>query len=107
MSEVEIRLYPGETVTTWAVQIPGLDPTTGQCEPIDLGAWLDELIRRCHRSDMTPRVILACPPDVTAGDLRDGPGGSVMKLVQVQTILRVLGIYDYEPEWAGPDGVAA
>ncbi|HXG26532.1 MAG TPA: hypothetical protein VNL94_06745 [Candidatus Binatia bacterium] len=101
IGEAVIRLAPGEE-TAWTLEAPGAEPRAGVVDVLDLGALLDEAIRWANRSDLMPRVLLACPADSTVGDLRDAPGGSLMRLVAVMTILRVLAIYDRPVEWTEP-----
>jgi hypothetical protein len=53
-------------VTTWTVEQPGCDPLAGSCEGVELGCWLDNLVRLTNRNGgrLAVTVEPAADPDL-------------------------------------------
>lgn len=85
---VTLALEPGGVTT--ATVVVGQDSVVKELEVLDLGAWLDRLIRSAHRTDHTVRAVVVEP----AGEQ------DLMTQVAVRTIRRVLDIYEtVKAEW--------
>lgn len=86
---VSLRLETGE-VTTATIAVDD-QTVVKEVEVLDLGEWLDRVIRSSHRVGRRVRAVVAAPP---------GYEDDLMGLVAVRTCRRVLGIYDaVKVEW--------
>lgn len=83
-----LALEPGP-MTAWTLTHDGVT-TDALVDALDLGEQLDRLIRNANRAGVPLRIVVIEP----------SPSAGVMTRVAVQTIRRVLGIYDaVEAEW--------